>query len=182
MATAQLQPHEIEHALDAFAYGAGFRPGTPFYIVGEFNLTDGKGKSLYSDEAHLWCEPCADQLLALALPLLPSDERKDHFVCEADPSTGEDTPSRCMACGKPLDHVLTSAGVNYELNHYSTYPVTDISPAEAWGIARLVESEPENAEAIAVARAALDAVEARRFRQPKPKTKARRKSERSITP
>lgn len=160
-----MTPWQIECALDDFARSGGFRARDPYYIVGEIKCTTAEGEELYSDEAHLWCEDCAKAILAKALPVLPRSERDLHLICMADVGSGEDTPSHCAACGHALDHILTEAGVEYEVDHYASHPVDKISAAEAFGIARLVESAPTDKDVLAIGRAALRAIRAGKIRK-----------------
>lgn len=147
--------YEIERALDKFAKKQGFRPADAYYIVGEFNLREPNGESVYSDEAHLWCEECADKMLARAHALMDEESREDHFVCAVN-ATGEDSPARCSSCGAVLDHTLSSYGVASELDHYRANPIkSPISGGEAWEIARIIEAAPDDEEALALGRAAL---------------------------
>jgi hypothetical protein len=153
--------YRLADRLDAFAEKRGFKPLDPYYIAGEFSIR-GDPLTLYSDEAHLWCVTCATALLALARPHLKRQD--DHFVSLADASTGEDAPSHCRNCGATLDHVLTAHGVEEEIEHYDSCPLTAVSAGEAWCIARIVEAAPARKAALALARRALKAIRDGRIR------------------
>jgi hypothetical protein len=149
--------YEIADALDKFAEEQGFRPADAYYIVGEFNLREPNGKSVYSDEAHLWCHKCAVKHLSRARRLMPRERRADHFICHTD-ARGEDTTRACMRCGKRLNYSLSKYGVESELEHFAMYPPhAPIRGGEAWDIARIIEAAPDNEEALALGRAALKA-------------------------
>lgn len=150
--------YEIAQALDEFARKKGFRPAAAYYIVGEFNLHEPNGKSVYSDEAHLWCHKCADKHLKRARRLMSREERADHFVCRTD-ARGEDTTRACMRCGKRLDYSLSNYGVESELDYYADNPPhAPISGGAAWEIARIIEAAPDNEEALTLGSAVLKAI------------------------
>lgn len=107
---------DIARKLEAFAEQHGFIVPPAYYIVGEFNLTDADGKSVYSDEAHLWCRACADKLLARAKKILPKSAHEDHFVCHTD-ADEEDSCPHCMDCGETLDGGVSSYCVGEEVAH-----------------------------------------------------------------
>lgn len=156
--------HEIAWALEKFASGAGFEPEQPFYITGQFRAEPADGIVLYSDEAHLYCESCARDLLEKVFPFLSDDGKQDHEVYMADSSTPEDSPSACAICGSTLRHCLTEGcGVGEELAHYADNPIEPceiISPDTAYCIAQIVASAcgDDIPEAIALGESALAAI------------------------
>jgi hypothetical protein len=153
---------EIQEMLDAFATEQGVVPADGYYITGSFNLTGPGGEKLYSDEAHEYCEECAEKLLAQALPLIPEDKRLDHQVCFTD-LCGEESCANCAKCGKLLDYSLSSYGVASELDHFQQNPPTGSLFGEtAFNIARMVESEPNDETVLAVARQAVEIIQAAR--------------------
>lgn len=150
--------HKIKLSLDQFATSKGFEPEHPFYITGNFNIKRLGANALYSDEAHLWCERCANKLLAKAHALMPADKRADHIVCAADVSTGEDSPSACRDCGVSLDHFLTETGFDEEIYHYEKHKPHKVTPNEAWCISRILwaaYSAEQEAAALTLGRLAL---------------------------
>lgn len=170
-----MDQHEIAYALEKFATDAGFEPEQSFYITGEFRVVTAHVASFYvveapavlfySDEAHLYCEPCARKLLEKVFPFLREDERDDHEVYMADSSSPEDTPPACATCGKTLRHCLTEgAGVGQELWQYRENPIElgeVISPDTAYCIAQIVSSaygDEDIADAIALGESALAAI------------------------
>lgn len=147
--------------LEKFASSAGFTAPQAYYIVGGFNQKAGDGSSVYSDEAHLWCKPCADALLAKALPLLPEDEREDHFVTATD-AAEEDTPPHCMKCGETLRGTLSSYAVDEEVAHYHEHPIGDgdeINLRQAVEIVQLLSAAPNDEDVLSIGRAALACID-----------------------
>lgn len=150
-----MQAYEIEAALDRYARAGGVKPVQAYYIWGEFRI-EHEGGVLYSDEAHEYCEACADALLAKVLPLLPEDERENHRVSPTD-CHSEDTCKHCMTCGVLLDYGLNDWGARSELDHYETElpKHDDLPPGEAFHIARIVEAAPNDEAVLALARIAV---------------------------
>ncbi|RIA46214.1 hypothetical protein DFR49_0747 [Hephaestia caeni] len=150
-----VQAYEIEAALDRYARSAGVKPVQAYYIWGEFRVEQ-EGHVFYSDEAHEYCEACADTLLAQVLPLLPKVERDDHRVSPTN-CHSEDTCKHCMTCGVLLDYALNDWGARNELTHYATELSTrdDLPPGEAFHIARIIEAAPNDEAVLAIARIAL---------------------------
>ena len=136
-----MDQHEIAWALEKFASDAGFEPEQPFYITHQFRVDAAEGIAFYSDEAHLYCETCAEDLLEKVFPFLPDEERVDHAVFMADSSSPEDSPLACATCGATLRHCLTDGcGVGQELWHYRENPIEPgdvISPDTAIASRRL---------------------------------------------
>lgn len=151
---------QMARALESFAKRRGFVAPQAFYIVGSFNLKDPDGISVYSDEAHLWCEQCADELLAKAKAILPADKHEDHFVC-ATAADNEDTCPHCMKCGETLDGGVSSYAVAEEVQHYAEHRISEddeINPRQAVEIAMILSAAPGDAEVIAIGQAALAAI------------------------
>ena len=153
--------YDIARQLEDYAEAHGFVAPQAYFIVGEFNLTDGQGNGIYSDEAHLWCRSCADALLARAHALMPADKREDNFVCATD-ARGEDTCPHCMACGETLNGSISSYAVGEELAHYAEHPIEPgeaINPRQAVEIAMVLFAAGDSGEALALGRAALAAID-----------------------
>lgn len=149
-----MDSRHIEARLDSFARENGIVPLRPFYIWGEFRV-EWNRETLYSDEAHEYCETCADALLAKVLPLLPEDQREDHRV-SATELDHEDTSKNCMICGALLNYALNECGVSSELDHYGAYPpTTDLRPGDAFHIARMLEAAPANQSVLRLGEAAI---------------------------
>ena len=149
-----MDARHIETRLDRFAKEGGIVPLRPFYIWGEFRI-EWNGEILYSDEAHEYCETCADALLAKVLPLLPEDQREDHRV-SATELHHEDTSKNCMICGALLDYALNECGVASELDHYRAYPPAGkLHPGDAFHIARMLEAAPANRAVVRLGKAAI---------------------------
>lgn len=154
--------YELARALEIFAEAQGFVAPQAYYIVGEFNLTDAEGNSVYSDEAHLWCRGCADTLLARAHAILPPEKHEDNFVCATD-ARSEDTCPHCMSCGETLDGSVSSYAVSEEVDHYTANPIGDedtINPRQAVEIAMILYAAPNDADVLAIGRTALARIEA----------------------
>lgn len=154
--------YELARQLEVCAERLGFVAPMAFYIVGEFNLTDADGASVYSDEAHLWCEACADTLLGKAKSLMSqaSYDRAGHMVCATEAS-GEDTCPHCMKCGETLSGTVSEYCVGEELAHYAEHPLEvseEVNARQAVEIAMVLSAAPENAEALALGRTALAAI------------------------
>jgi len=152
--------YDIASKLDAFAHRRGFIEPPAYYIVGEFNLKERNGKSVYSDEAHLWCRECAEKLLKKAHRLMPKERREDHFICATD-ADNEDTCPHCMACGETLRGTVSSYCVEEELAHYTENPITPdskINSRQAVELAMVMRAAGEDEEVLTVGRAALIAI------------------------
>lgn len=167
--------HEIAYALEKFAEDAGFEPDQPFYIRGQFLVRAAQGISLYSDEAHLYCEECANDLWQKAFPFFSDEERKEIEVWASDSSYPVDSPSACDTCRKTLRHCLSDrTGVDDELAHYDENPIElgeIISPDMAYCIAQIVASaygDDDVRAAIAVGESALAAIEFARANKTEP--------------
>lgn len=146
---------DIARKLERFARRKGFVPPQAFYIVGMFNLKDRNGKSVYSDEAHLWCEPCARKLLNRAHRLMPKEKREDHFICPTD-ADEEDTCPHCMACGETLDGTVSKYCVEEELAHYAEHPIDRaVNPRQAVELAMILYAAPNDPAVISLGRSAL---------------------------
>lgn len=153
--------YELARQLEAFAERRGFVAPSAHYIRGEFSLKDADGNSVYSDEAHLWCEGCAEKLLAKAHALMPESEREDHFVCYTD-AYCEDTCPHCMDCGETLRGTVSEYCLGEELAYYAEHPIAageKINPRQAVELAMVLSAAPENVEALAVGHAALAAIQ-----------------------
>ena len=149
-----MRARDLERTLDAFARAGGVIPARAYYIWGEFSLRDG-AEVLYSDEGHEYCRSCAEGLLAKALPLLPKDARCDHQVSPTE-LHHEDTCKHCIICGALLDYALNDTGVESELDHYRHCRfVIDLTPGDAFHIARMVEAAPADPAVLDLARRAL---------------------------
>lgn len=156
-ATKGMSAYDIARALERFARDHGFVAPQAYYIVGMFNLKTKAGKSVYSDEAHLWCRDCAEKLLKRAHRLMPKARRADHFICATD-ADFEDTCPHCMACGETLQGTVSSYCVEEELAHYAEHPITDgerVNPRQAVEIAMVVSAAPDDDDALRLGRAAL---------------------------
>lgn len=154
---------DIARELEAYAEELGFEPPRAYYIVGEFNLREADGSSIYSDEGHLWCKQCAEALLAKAHALMPRAKRKDNFICPTD-AAGEDSCPHCMACGETLDGSVSSYAVAEEVAHYAEHPIdpTDVvNVRQAVEIAQILYTAPNDAEVIAIGTSALAAIRSR---------------------
>lgn len=155
-----MDSNQIATALVTFAEQMGFIAQPAYYIVGSFNLRADDGSSVYSDEAHLWCEDCAKTLLAKALPLLPERERDNHFICITEAS-GEDSCPHCMSCGETLHGSVSSYAVAEEVDHYHLNPIEpsdNINPRQAVEIAQILYAAPDDQEVLAIGIAALAAL------------------------
>lgn len=155
-----MDSYQIATALEAFAREQGFVAPPAHYILGEFNLTAPDGTSLYTDEAHLWCEACAEALIAKALPLLPEAEREDHPIYSTD-ADGEDSCPHCRACGETLEGSISACAVEEEIDHYSDHPIgpsDTINPRQAVEISQLLWSAPSDERARKIGQAALEAI------------------------
>ena len=137
-----------------FARRNGYVAPGAYYIRGEFNLRDAAGDSIYSDEAHLWCEPCGSGLLTRALALIPESEREDHFLCPTD-ADNEDTCPHCMACGETLRGTVSSYAVAEELAHYAEHPIHGINPRQAVELAQILNAAPDDPAVLALGKSAL---------------------------
>jgi hypothetical protein len=151
--------YDMARALEQFASRQGFEAPTAFYIVGSFNLRDADGKSVYSDEAHLWCEGCAENLLAEAKELMSEKAFDDagHMVCPTD-AIGEDTCPHCMKCGETLDGSVSEYCVEEEVAHYLEHPIDPgdpINPRQAVEIAMILSAAPNDKEVLKIGGAAL---------------------------
>lgn len=163
MSTESPHGYDLARELEAFARSAGFEAPTAFYIVGQFNLRDADGTSIYSDEAHLWCEACATKLLAKARQLMPLAQREDHLICPTD-ADGEDSCPHCMACGETLEGSVSAYCVNEEVAHYAEHPIAageGVNPRQAVEIAMILSAAPEDEEVLAIGRSALAAISSR---------------------
>ena len=88
-----------------------------------------------TDQAEDWCTDCAT---AEVDRLNAENPDGDYFVdggwgCRAD------TPPCCHRCGKPLDDHLPSAGIEYEMDHYSRHHVK-ATPGAAHGFCQMLAS------------------------------------------
>jgi len=145
--------------LDAFAAAHGFEAEPALYITGEVRIPLHNGETLYSDAAHLYCAACADRFLKMVVTLKGPEAERDHPICPTDPGTGEDVPAHCVTCGETLDHSLTREGCAGEIVHYEDTPSADISPQEAFAIARVLDAaiwdDGLSTRGLTLARAAL---------------------------
>lgn len=149
-----MDARNVEATLDHFAKAGGIVAVRAFYIWGEFKI-EHAGNTLYSDEAHEYCEGCADTLLATVLPLLAADQRDRHRVSSTD-LHAEDTCKHCMICGALLDYALNENGVASERDHYEAVGGSgQLLPGDAFHIARMVEAAPADPSVLRIARAAL---------------------------
>jgi hypothetical protein len=155
-----MDAYQMAHALEAWAERSGLVAPQAYYIVGEFNLTDSDGNSVYSDEAHLWCRECADALLAKAHAILPPEKLEENFVCATD-ADNEDTCPHCMKCGETLDGSVSSYAVAEEVDHYREHPIGDddvINPRQAVELSMILWAAPNDVEVIAIGQAALASI------------------------
>lgn len=149
-----MHARQIEKILDRFAKAGGIVPVRAFYIWGDIRIEHG-GEIIYSDEAHEYCEGCAETLLATVLPLLPADQHDHHRVSSTD-LHAEDTCKHCMTCGALLDYALNETGVAGECDHYEAVgPSGQLLPGDAFHIAWMVEAAPADPVVLRIARAAL---------------------------
>ena len=155
-----MDSYQIASALEVFAKEQGFVPPPAHYILGEFNLTAPDGTSLYTDEAHLWCEACAEALVAKALPLLPEAEREEHPIYRTD-ADSEDSCPHCRACGETLTGSISDYAIEEEIAHYSEHPINPsdtINPRQAVEISQLLWAAPSDERALKIGQAALEAI------------------------
>lgn len=155
-----MDAYQMASELEAYAKRGGFVAPQAYYIVGEINLLDEAGNSVYSDEAHLWCKDCGESLLATAHALMPAEEREEHFLCPTD-AADEDTCPHCMKCGETLDGSVSAYAVSEEVAHYTDYPITDddtINRRQAVEIAMILSAAPDDDEVLAIGRAALASI------------------------
>lgn len=165
----EMSAYEIAAALETYAKESGFEPLQAYYISGSFNLEDAEG-DIYTDEAHLWCECCADKLLARAKAVLPEEDRANHEVLWTQPSS-EDTCPHCMECGETLDGSVSEYCVGEELAHYAENPIDpedDVNPRMAVELAQVISAAyGDDVEgAVALGRTALVAIERARAAAP----------------
>lgn len=160
--------HFASSKLDAFATSNGFTAPSAYFITGEFNLVDSDGAILYSDEAHLWCRDCATATRNKAITLIGDQGEADHDIYMANTLYGEETPVYCSDCGEVLDHTLSSDGCILEIDHYEENPSADITPREAFILARILDSaamnEPLHERALYLARETLSHLHEGRIR------------------
>lgn len=152
---------DIARRLEAYARENGFVARPAYYIAGSFNLRATDGTSVYSDEAHLWCEACATKLLAKAHALMRAEDREDHFICCTDAQV-EDTCPHCMDCGETLEGSVSSYCVGEEVAHYAENPIRaddEINPRMAVEIAQILYAAPDDADVIAIGKSALTALD-----------------------
>lgn len=150
-----MDANSIVATLDGYARANGVRPVQPHYIWGMFNI-EHQGDTLYSDEAHEYCEQCAEALLLKVLPLLSAEARDDHRMSATD-CDSEDTCKHCMVCGKLLDYGLNSFGVRSELEYYEIQfrDREGLPPGDAFHVARIIEADPTNPDVLTLATAAI---------------------------
>ena len=159
----EMDAYEIAAALETYARDSGFEPAQAYYITGVFNLKDADGASVYSDPAHLWCECCADKLLARAKAILPEDKWEDHEVWSTYPGS-EDSCPHCMDCGETLAGSVSDYCVKEELAHYAGEPIDpedEVNPRMAIELAQVISAaydEQDKAAAINLGRSALVAI------------------------
>lgn len=146
-----------------FARECGFEARDPFYIQGEFRATLADGTTLYTDEAHLWCEDCAKRLLGRYLAEVYGPYTDEHAIYPVDISGGEDSPAHCRDCGETLDHLLTDYGVRQEVAHYEEYASADVNPAQAWELGCLLDSAPSEPSVMKIGAAHLELIDAGKF-------------------
>lgn len=165
-----MDAYQMAHALETWAQRGGFVAPQAYFIVGEFNLKDPDGNGVYSDEAHLWCRACADELLARAKKILPAEKHEDHFVCATD-ADNEDTCPHCMKCGETLDGSVSSYAVEEEVDHYREHPIGDddvINPRQAVEISMILWAAPNDPEVIAIGTKALSQINSSEEVDPSP--------------
>jgi hypothetical protein len=161
---SNMDAYEIAAALEAFAEERGFVAPPACYISGSFNLLAEDGSSVYSDEGHLWCECCADKLLAKAMKLLPQEKHDDYEVCGTE-AGNEDTCPHCMDCGETLAGSVSEYCVRDEIEHYSENPIEpddEVNPRMAVELAQVMIAAGNEKDALDVGRAALVAIERER--------------------
>lgn len=157
-----MDSYQIAAALKTFAEKQGFVAPQAHYILGEFNLTAPDGASLYTDEAHLWCEACAEALIAKALPLLPEEEREEHPIYCTD-ADSEDSCPHCAACGETLDGSISDYAIEEEIAHYDEHPIQPgdtINPRQAVELSQLLWAAPSDERAREIGLSALAAIKA----------------------
>jgi hypothetical protein len=165
-----MDAYQVAGALEAYAEAAGFVPPQAYYITGSFNLKDAEGGGVYTDEAHLWCECCADKLLARAKALLPKEKWAEHEITMTYPGQ-EDTCPHCMECGETLAGSVSDYCVGEEIAHYQDNPIhpeDEVNPRMAVELAQVIAAAyNEHVEpALAIGRSALIAIA--RARSPEP--------------
>ena len=103
-----------------------------------------------ADAGPSYCRPCAEKAVA---------EGKGELVDGGFPCLEDDTCQHCETCGCLLDYELNNYGVATELEHFSEHPPkAPISKELAYHIARVLAADPENPEAIQLARTACAAM------------------------
>lgn len=160
MTADRYKGYDLARDLERFASRNGFTAPPAYYIVGYFSLKDADGNSVYSDEAHLWCESCGEALMNKAKALLPQEEADDLMLCPTD-ADGEDTCPHCMECGETLAGSVSSYCVGEEVQHYQDNPIAidaTINPRQAVEIAMICYSAPDDPEVLAIGNAALGAI------------------------
>lgn len=156
-----MDAYDMAFALERYASSKGFQAQQAYYIVGEFNLKAADGSSVYSDEAHLWCRPCGEKLLATAHALMDEAKREDHFLSLTD-AAEEDTCPHCMACGETLRGTVSAYAVSEEVAHYQESPIGDddeINPRQAVELAQVLSAAPDDTDVLEIGRAALACIE-----------------------
>ncbi len=114
---------------------------------------------LSPDNGKTYCEECAEEQVNYF--------GSGTFVDGGWAGQDSDCCIHCATCGRALDYWLTTAGVANELAHFHSvrFP-KPLSRDDAFHVARLLGSAPDDMEVIAVARRAIRAIKYRARVQP----------------
>lgn len=132
---------QIASALDRYA---GHNPPLPCWLEDENGHFDGA----------LYCRSCARRKViteALAPNLLCGGHSRE---------VGADNCCHCEACGVLLDYDLSTYGGEAELEHFSEHMPDRMDTVTAFHIARMVEAIPDDEEALAIGRRAVEMIPA----------------------
>jgi hypothetical protein len=158
---AEMDAYDASEALEVFAKENGFSAPQAYYISGSFHLKDEKGGTVaYSDESHLWCECCADNLLEKVKATLTKAECSDLEI-RATRASCVDTPPHCMECGETLRGTLSDCCVEDEIAYYLANPIDpedEVNPRMAVELAQLIWAAGDREDALLIGRAALVAI------------------------
>lgn len=122
--------HELKIKLDRYA---GMCRAAPYWLSND-------------DCGFTYCRECALKELAAS----PSAELDGGYHCEGD------SCAHCETCGKLLDYTLTNYGASAEADHYSKVRFrTPLDRDEAYRIARMLDANYNDEEAVKIARRAV---------------------------
>lgn len=111
------------------------------------------------DQGPSYCRACADAKVAAG---------EAEYV-DGGWQQDDDNCCHCEVCQRLLEYNLTEYGFATELEHYrSNPPAAPLDPEDAFHIAKVLECDPENAEAVAIAVAAALLIEPSTTAQPAP--------------